>query len=257
VAELPPVRLDARRSLLGSLDHYRRGLEQDPRLLEMNTLYRQAYEMLSAPRFRQAFDLGREPAALRDRYGRNRPGQACLLARRLVEAGVPFITVIWSHSNRGQDKAPDETEAYGWDTHNDIFTALRRHLLPHFDQGFAALLTDLDQRGLLDQTLVGCMGEFGRAPRVALEPKFAGSTPGRKHWAAAYSAVLAGAGVARGGLFGSTDRTGAYPNSSPVGPWDLAATMFAALGIDPATHYLDLTGRPFPACTGRPIRGIY
>src|SRR5207244_1437516 len=171
------------------------------------------------------------------RYGRYRAGQACLLARRLVEAGVPWITVIFNQTNRGQDKTPDETESYGWDTHNDIFYALKEHLLPRFDWSFSALLEDLDARGLLDQTLVVCMGEFGRAPLVALEPKFAGSSPGRKHWAGVYSVVLAGAGVTRGGVVGSSDRTGAYPDSNPVGPWDLAATMVPALGGDHAAHH--------------------
>jgi hypothetical protein len=255
--ELPPVRLEARRSLLQSLDGYRRDLGRDRAALERNALYRQAYDLLAAPESRRAFDLAREPRAVRERYGLNRPGQSCLLARRLVEAGVPFVTVIWSHCNRGQDKAPLDTEAYGWDTHNDIFEALQRHLLPHFDQGFSALLEDLDRRGLLATTLVVCVGEFGRAPRVALERTFAGSSPGRKHWAAVYSAVLAGAGVARGGLCGASDRHGAYPRTPPVGPWDVAATMFAALGIDPSGHYHDAQGRPYPVCTGKPIRGLY
>jgi hypothetical protein len=170
---------------------------------------------------------------------------------------VPWITVIWNHTNRGQDQAPDETDAYGWDTHNDVFDALRERLLPRFDHSFSALLEDLDQRGLLDQVLVVCVGEFGRAPRVALEPGFAGSTPGRKHWAAVYSAVLAGAGVARGGLVGSSDRQGAYPGSSPYGPWDLAATLFAALGVDPAGHYRDLDDRPYAITGGKPIGGLY
>ena len=169
-------------------------------------------------RCRQAFDLGQEPTAVRDRYGRHRPGQACLLARRLVEAGVPFVTVIWNHSNRGQDRAPGQTDWYGWDTHNDIFDALKEHLLPRFDHTFATLLSDLHERGLLEQTLVVCMGEFGRAPQVALEERFAGSSPGRKHWASVYSLVVAGAGVARGGVFGASDRKGAYPQANPVGP---------------------------------------
>jgi hypothetical protein len=257
VPELPPVRLEARRSLLQSLDAYRRGLQANRALLEMNASYRQAYDLLAAPQCRRAFDLAQEPAAVRDWYGRHRPGQACLLARRLVEAGVPLITVMWSHTIRGQDKAPDQTDEYGWDTHNDIFESLREHLLPRFDQGFAALLADLEQRGLLEQSLVVCMGEFGRAPQVALEPKFAGSTPGRKHWAGVYSAVLAGAGVARGGVVGASDRTGAYPQTEPFGPWDVAATMFAALGVDPAGHYTDPSGRPFAITTGRPIGALY
>jgi uncharacterized protein (DUF1501 family) len=223
----------------------------------MNHLYSQAFEMLSSSRCRQAFDLSAEPAGLRDRYGRNRSGQACLLARRLVEAGVPLITVIWSHSNRGQDKDPASTDAYGWDTHNDIFDALKTHLLPRFDLGFSALLEDLDQRGLLDETLVVCMGEFGRAPKIALEAKFAGTSPGRKHWASVYSIVMAGAGVTRGAVYGQSDRIAALPVADPVTPCDIAATIFSALGIDPAAHYTDTLGRPFPISVGRPIGGLF
>jgi hypothetical protein len=255
--DLPPVRQSARRSLLESVERYRRQLPAERSLAEMDELYRQAYELLSAPHARQAFDLSPEPASLRDRYGRNRSGQACLLARRLVEVGVPMVTVIWNHSNRGQDKDPSQTDLYGWDTHNDIFEALKVHLLPRFDQGLSALLEDLEQRGLLEQTLVVCMGEFGRAPRVALEPTFAGRSPGRKHWASVYSIVLAGAGVARGGVVGASDRIAAVPTSNPVGPPDIAATMFAALGVDPAGHYSDSSGRPFPITTGKPIVALY
>jgi hypothetical protein len=255
--DLPPVRLEARRSLLHSLEQYRRDLEASGAGSDLNLLYRQAYQLLDAPRFRRAFDLGREPLAVRERYGLHRSGQALLLGRRLVEAGVPWITVMWNHNNRGQDRHPGEVDSYGWDTHNDIFDLLKDHLLPRFDQSFAALLLDLEQRGLLEQTLVVCMGEFGRAPQVALEPKFAGATPGRKHWAAVYSLVMAGAGVARGGLFGASDRHGAYPSTPPVGPWDIAATMFAALGVDPATPYQDPAGRLFPLTTGTPISGLY
>jgi hypothetical protein len=254
--ELPPVRLRERRSLLASLDHYRRRLAGRP-MREMGTLYHQAYDLLAASRYRHAFDLSGEPAAVRDRYGRHRPGQACLLARRLIEAGLPLVTVIWSHSIRGQDRDPARTELYGWDTHNDIFVALKQHLLPHFDQTFAVLLEDLHARGLLEQTLVVCMGEFGRAPLVARERTFAGSSPGRKHWAAAYSIVVAGAGVAGGAVYGKTDRRGAYPDSAPVRPGDIAATIFSALGIDPAGHYTDAAGRPFSITAGEPIRGIY
>src|SRR6185295_16787936 len=147
------------------------------------------------------------------------------------------ITVIWSHSNRGQDKDPDSTDAYGWDTHNDIFDALKVHLLPRFDLGFSALLEDLDQRGLLDETLVVCMGEFGRAPKIALEAKFAGTSPGRKHWPSVYSLVMAGAGVKRGAIYGASDSFGGHPLADRVGPWDIAATMYSALGVDPAGHY--------------------
>jgi hypothetical protein len=201
--------------------------------------------------------LNAEPASIRDRYGRNRTGQACLLARRLVEAGVPLITVMFNHGIRGQDKAPELTDSYGWDTHNDIFEALRVHLLPRFDWSFSALLEDLEQRGLLQETLVLCMGEFGRAPRVAIEPKFTGASPGRKHWASVYSIVCAGAGVSRGAIVGASDKQAAYPKSPPVYPWDVAATLFSALGIDPGGHYEDSHNRPYPICIGSPITGLY
>lgn len=256
-ADVPAVRLEARRSLLEAIDTYRRQLPRDGSLRAMDGLYRQAYELLDSPRCRAAFDLAAEPASVRARYGLHRSGQACLLARRLVEAEVPFINVIWNHSARGQDTRPDDVDACGWDTHNDIFAVLRDRLLPRFDQGFSALLEDLDARGLLDQTLVVCMGEFGRAPRVALEAKFAGSTPGRKHWASVYSIVMAGAGVARGAVLGASDRISAYPQSDPVGPWDVSATIFSALGVDPETIYLDPLARPFPASLGKPITKLY
>jgi uncharacterized protein (DUF1501 family) len=180
-----------------------------------------------------------------------------LLARRLVEAGVPYINVIWNHSNRGQDDQPDETDLYGWDTHNDIFDALQNRLLPRFDQSFSALIEDLDQRGLLDETLVVCMGEFGRAPRIALEAKFKGATPGRKHWATAYSIALAGAGVQRGAVVGASDRLGGEPITERYGPWDVAATMFHALGIDPHGHYKDTQSRPYAITQGKPIEALY
>ena len=255
--DLGASRLESRASLRQQLDQACAALERDASLADMNGLYRQAFDLLSKPQTRQAFDLAAEDPKLRERYGRHRPGQACLLARRLVEAGVPLVNVIWSQSNRGQDKDPDSTDAYGWDTHNDIFYALKEHLLPRFDAGFSALLTDLEQRGLLDTTLVLCMGEFGRAPRIAVEANFAGRTPGRKHWASVYSIVAAGAGVGRGAVYGASDRIAAYPQSQPVSPCDVAATIFHALGIDPAGHYQDRQGRPFAIAAGKPITGLW
>jgi hypothetical protein len=257
LADLPPVRQHARQTLLESLDQYSQRMQQNRALLDLDEKYRQAHELLSSQHGRRAFDLEREPEAVRDRYGRHRSGQACLLARRLVEAGIPWITVIWNHTCRGQDKDPAQTDVYGWDTHNDIFGALKEHLLPRFDQSFSALLTDLDQRGLLDQTLVVCMGEFGRHPQLGMESSFPGNSPGRKHWPACYSVVMAGAGVRRGTTFGASDRNAAYPHSKPVGPWDLAATMFHTLGVDPGAHYLDASKRPFPVTVGTPILGLF
>jgi hypothetical protein len=216
-----------------------------------------AFELLENPSGRKAFDLSEEPETVLDRYGRNRSGLACLLARRLVEAGVPLITVVWNHKGRGQDLAPDDPQVQGWDTHNDLFDVMRKYLLPRFDQTFSALLDDLDQRGLLASTLVLCLGEFGRAPRVALEPKFSGATPGRKHWANVYSMIAAGAGVERGAVLGSSDKFAAYPTAERYGPWDVHATIAAALGLDPEMEYHDRLERPFRLTLGRPITGLY
>ena len=255
--DLPLVRQSSRTSLLDAIDRTRRQFNSDRNALEMSELYRQAHSLLESPQCCHAFDLSQESDRVRDRYGRFRSGQACLLARRLVEAGVPLITVFLNHSARGQDKSPNETDLYGWDTHNDIFYAMKQHLLPRFDICCSALLEDLDQRGLLDSTLVVCMGEFGRAPRVALEPNFAGSTPGRKHWASVYSIVMAGASVKRGHIVGASDRIAAYPETTPLTPGDIAATMFSSLGLDPSSHYTDAAGRPFPLATGKPISELY
>ena len=255
--DLPPIRMQSRQSLLAAIEHSMKAMEQQKPVIEKNVLYQQAFEMLARQNAREAFDLSKEPENLRNRYGRNRSGQACLLARRLVEAGVPLVTVIWSQNNRGQDLDATDTNLYGWDTHNDIFDGLQNHLLPRFDQGFSALIEDLDQRGLLDTTLVVCMGEFGRAPLVALEKGFAGATPGRKHWSWVYSIAFAGAGVQRGSVVGESDSRGAYPHTEAYGPWDVMATMFSSLGIDPHQHYFDPVNRPIQVCDGRVMQAIY
>jgi hypothetical protein len=255
--ELPPERLEDRRALLSALDERRRALERAGPVLDRDVVLRRAYDLLAAPQCRQAFDLSREPLPLRERYGLHRSGLACLLGRRLIEAGVPLVTVFWNHGIRGQDMHPEDPDAYGWDTHNDIFDSLKNPLLPRFDVSFSALLEDMEQRGLLESTLVICMGEFGRAPLVAVEKTFAGTYPGRKHWAGCYSIVLAGAGVKGGAVVGASDRHGAYPSGDAVGPWDVAATVFHALGLDPATHYADPAGRIFPLATGKAITAVY
>jgi hypothetical protein len=240
-------RLNSRGDLLAKLDP---GARADPRV-------QKAFELVNDPQVRTALDLDREPEKLRDRYGRHRSGQACLMARRLVEAGVPWVTVFFNHGIRGQDDHPDDTDEYGWDTHNDIFDALKERLLPRFDHSVSAFLEDLRTRGLLESTLVVVMGEFGRAPIVALEKNFAGSSPGRKHWGACYSVVLAGAGIVPGSVFGASDRIAAYPQSDPTTPGDLAATMFHALGIPADAHYTDATDRPYRAVTGTPITKLF
>lgn len=255
--DVPAIRMQSRQSLLQAVEHNMRLLGGQQQGLDKNALYQQAFNMLDRREAREAFDLSQESEELRNRYGRNRSGQACLLARRLVEAGVPLVTVIWSHNNRGQDIDPTNTDLYGWDNHNDIFEGLQHHLLPRFDQGFSALIEDLDQRGLLNDTFVVCMGEFGRAPLVALERNFAGATPGRKHWSWVYSIAMAGAGVRQGAVVGESDSRGAYPRSEAYGPWDVMATMFSALGVDPHQHYYDLVNRPIQICDGQVMKAVY
>ncbi len=255
--DLPQLRLDARRNLLQQVESSMPLLQEHRLLLEKHAMYRQAFDMLANPRARGAFDLSTEPETVRERYGYNQSGQACLLARRLAEAEVPLITVFWSPSNRGQDREPRNTDLWGWDTHNDIFDGLRDHLLPRFDQGFSALIEDLDQRGMLETTLVVCMGEFGRAPIVALEPRFAGALPGRKHWSSVYSIAFAGAGVRRGTILGASDDRGAWPTDQAWGPWDVTATIFSALGIDPSQHYRDPVERPIRISDGNVMSALY
>ncbi len=252
--EITAERAAERRGLVAALDGR---AKRWPGATGQSEVLRKTHELLDAPRTRDAFDLLKEPEALRNRYGRHRSGQACLLGRRLVEAGVPWVTVFFNHSVRGQDVHPDDTDAYGWDTHNDIFAAMRDHLLPRFDRSFSVLLDDLRERGLLATTLVVCVGEFGRAPTVAVEKNFLGSSPGRKHWPRCYSAVLAGAGVTPGAVYGASDRHAGDVKSDPVSPSDLAATMLDALGIPADAHYADPAGRPLRVTPGNPVRGLF
>src|SRR6516162_155624 len=205
-------RINERRSLLKSVDALASQADKQEAYREMDEFQQKAYGMILGDA-RKAFDLSQEKDAARERYGRNSYGQSCLLARRLVEAGVPFITV-----NSG-----------GWDTHKDNFPAMRR-LLPVQDQAMSALFEDLAQRGLLSSTIVTWYGEFGRTPRVANEAPWFG---GRHHWGAAFSAVIAGGGFKGGKVLGSTDARGENVRDRPVYPWDLSASCYKLLGIDP------------------------
>jgi hypothetical protein len=231
-------RLDQRRELLAEVDRQRRQIDEVAEVRTFDEFHRQALRLLTAPEARRAFDLSREPEKVRDRYGRNAFGQGLLLARRLVEAGVDLVTVNWARD-----------DAY-WDTHKDNFKDLKNKLLPPFDLGFSALLEDLDQRGLLGETLVVCLGEFGRTPKI-------NAAAGRDHWAACNSVVFAGAGIRGGQVHGASDRLAAYPATAPVTPDDLAATIYQALGIDPATEIRDRLGRPLPLTSGRPLDALY
>lgn len=246
-ANLTLDRLENRREVQRLIDHQSELLEFSARARGIDATYQKALTMLTAPRVKQAFDLSQEPAALRAQYGRTTYGQGCLLARRLVEAGARFITVYFAASIGGQGNTG------GWDTHGfnnkPMYPILKNYLLPITDQAVPTLLEDLDARGLLDETLVVWVGEFGRSPRI-------NAMAGRDHWPKCYTALLAGGGVRRGFVYGSSDKTGAYPASDAVRPEDLAATIFYLLGIDPHTEVHDALNRPLPIAQGKPITGL-
>jgi uncharacterized protein (DUF1501 family) len=247
-ASLPLDRLEDRKALLKMLDEQSDALTTSATARGLDAYYDRAFGMLASAKVKRAFDLGREPEAVRRRYGRTTYGQSCLLARRLVEAGVRFVSVYFAASIGGGKGTG------GWDTHNNNFNDLKDRLLPTTDQALPALLEDLEARGLLKETLVVWMGEFGRSPKIGANPQFA--RDGRDHWPQCYTVLLAGGGVRGGAVYGASDKHGGYPAHSAVRPDDLAATMFAALGIDPATEVRDPLGRPLPISNGTAIDPI-
>lgn len=239
-ADVSAERFQGRRSLLAQFDAARQALDAG----DVQTYDRQrqaAYTLLSSPKIREALDVQREPAAVREEYGMTMFGQAALAARRLVEAGSKFVSVFW-----------DPVGPYGisvWDTHANHYPRLKDYLLPVFDQTYPALIRDLDQRGLLDETLVLCLSEHGRTPKLNNTP---GS--GREHWSRAYSAVLAGGGVARGKVVGRTDKIAGDVEHTPVSPKDILATAFHLLGIAPHTLMYDPLNRPLPLAGSGVVR---
>ena len=240
-ADLPLARLESRESLLAVIDRQTARADQSGAERAMNGYQQRALELLRSAGVRRAFDLAREPVPLRERYGRHRLGQSLLLARRLVEAGVRFVNV--------NDKVRNGQLA-NWDSHQDNFSRLKDDLLPPADQSLAALIEDLDERGLLESTLVVALAEFGRTPRI-------NRNAGRDHWPDCFSIVLAGGGVRGGAVYGASDRSGAYPASDPVTPGDLAATLYWRFGIDSATEVGDVTGRPYRLAEGQPLSRLF
>ncbi|MBI2826397.1 MAG: DUF1501 domain-containing protein [Planctomycetia bacterium] len=240
-------RLAARRSLLSSFNGELARLGNRAELDQLDVLYRQAFSIVTSAEARRAFDLEEEPAGLRDRYGRQPFGQGMLLARRLVEAGATLVSVNW-HDDGRDVKSPF------WDTHKDNFTTLKNVLMPPLDRALSALLSDLDERGLLESTLVVVMGEFGRTPRIGrVVMNTATNKSGRDHWPHAYSVLLAGGGVRGGQVYGASDPLAAFVKDRGVTPPDLVATVLYALGIDPRERIVDRQGRPHPLATGRPV----
>jgi len=225
-------RLDRRKQLLHDLDTIRRDIDTKGDIEGLDTFYRDGLEMVTNTKAQLAFDVNREPVKLRDRYGRNDLGQSCLLARRLVEAGVTFVTV---------------QAGGGWDTHKDNFKELQRRLLPQFDMGVAALVEDLHERGLQDDVLVMALGEFGRTPKINRDA-------GRDHWPGAMSVLYAGGGLKMGQAVGTTNALAEYPTSKPYTPGCVLSTMYHALGIDHHHAFYDQAQRPLPILSeGDPI----
>lgn len=239
--EMSTDRLAARRALRERLDREDRSAQRPEIYRDVDSFWSQGFDALHAPAMRAAFDLDREPERQRTAYGSHLFGQSCLLARRLLEAGVALVTVYWP--TEGPEDSPQ------WDTHQNNFVHLRSRLAPPTDQAIAALLEDLSTRGLLEETLIVCLSEFGRSPRV-------NKLAGRDHWARVQSVMLAGAGVRCGRAYGASDRTGGYPLEHPVTPPDLTATILHLLGVRPDMELRERNGRPLRACEGTVVRGL-
>jgi hypothetical protein len=241
-------RLHHRRGLQKLIDAQSRMLDRSAEARDMDDYYARALTMLNSERARHAFDLSEEPAWLRDRYGRTTYGQGCLLARRLAESGVKFTTVYFAASIGGR-KIGDG----GWDTHGfdntRMYPIVEGYHLPITDQTLPTLLEDLEQRGMLDETLVVWMGEFGRTPKI-------NDNVSRDHWPKCYSVLLAGGGVKKGFVYGKSDKHASEPDENPVTPEDLTATIYELLGIDPTAEIHDLQDRPLPISSGKPVRAV-
>ncbi len=240
--DMDTSRLRGRIGLQAALDQAGERRSRLPGTGDLDAHYDRAFRILQSPAAQRAFRLADEPGRVRERYGMHIFGLSCLLARRLVEAGVPLVTVVWN--------APTNTSNESWDTHTETVRRMKGHLLPPLDLALSTLLEDLRERGLLDETLVTWWGEFGRTPKINKQG-------GRDHWGFCQSAVLAGAGVRGGLVYGSSDATAAYAAENPVSPDDMAATIFDCLGIRLDQEMRDAQGRPYPLCSGTPVRDLF
>jgi hypothetical protein len=252
-ADVDATRLVARRGLLDRIDEQDRCLQESRATEALSGFHEQAFRMVSSPAAKKAFSIDLEPPSVRDRYGRNEYGNSFLLARRLVEAGVRFVTVTWMWI------LPTGKVSNVWDDHAGFgicgaktgFDLLKSPAcIPPLDRAYTALLEDLAQRGLLDQTLVAAAGEFGRTPKINKDG-------GRDHWGACQSALLAGGGIRGGQVYGASDKQAAYVKDNPVSPPDFLATIYHALGIDPEAEMRDRDGRPYRICDGKPVMALF
>jgi hypothetical protein len=257
--DLPPGlsdhRLLARKGLLNTLENCDKQLQNSQRYSAggFSDFREQAFRMLTSPSSKGAFDVKREPSKVRDRYGRNEYGEAFLMSRRLIEAGVRLVTLTWYYI------CPNGNVANVWDNHGGTASLGRltgyqmlkaNYCLPPLDQGYSALLEDLSQRGTLDETLVVMLGEFGRTPKI-------NKAQGRDHWGACQSVVLAGGGIQGGQVYGASDRIAAYPKNNPVKPEDMISTMYHAFGLPPETVIHDQSNRPYRLSEGKPLYSLF
>jgi hypothetical protein len=247
VASLRPApgleiaRLGDRRTLLEQVNQQQRGLADLAASRRLSDQQELAFSVLSSGRIAQAFEMDREPVAVRERYGRHPFGQSLLLARRLVQAGVPVVQANMGH-------------VQNWDSHSDIFPTLRRRLLPPLDQAVAALLDDLEASGLLEETFVMLLGEFGRTPKISSQGN---ARPGRDHWAPCFFGLFAGGGVVPGQVIGKSDKIGAYPATTPYAPDDIGATVYHVLGVEPGVEVYDRQNRPVRLNRGEVMHSLF
>ena len=250
--EVTPVRLKRRKTLLETINAGMPEIDKVADSYALNEYYEKAYNLILSQRARNAFDLSQEPDEVRDRYGRHTFGQSALLARRLVEAGTRFVQVNWPSVANGD---PNTT---AWDTHATNFGPLKNLHCPKLDSAVSSLLEDLDQRGMLEDTLVLAVGEFGRSPRMGISTSGNSNAPdGRDHWPYCYTGLIAGAGVKGGQVYGKSDATGSTPLENPVHPRDLLATVYHTLGIDPHTIVYNHLDQPRELVKGEPIAGLF
>lgn len=248
--ELPAERLERRRALLAQVKAARPELEDAVAAYQLDKYADEAMALLRSPRARRAFDLGEEKEALRDRYGRTTFGQSCLMARRFLEAGTRFVQLNWPKVAN--------SDRHSWDTHTQLPRRLKEDAAPMFDPAFATLIEDLDERGLLDDTLVVCLGEFGRSPRKGLSTSGNDNDgDGRDHWPYCFTALVAGAGIRRGHVHGESDATGSAPVRDPVHPNDLLATIYHAVGIKPETMVMNHLNQPRRIVEGEPVLELF
>ena len=248
------ARMQDRKSLLAAMNEARRELDHEMMVQNYARQQERAFDLLSSSSTANAFDIQSEPLSLRERYGQDINGMSLLMARRMVEAGVPFVTVFWKED---ESTAKQCKSAGGWDTHGDNFNCLRQYLLPKFDRSFSAFLEDLSSRGLLDETLVLVTSEMGRMPKIGDRRSGGSAGAGRDHWTACMSVLMAGAGIRGGMAVGETDARGEYPKDRPIYPEDITKTVYYAMGIDNLEAH-DRLGRAYNLLDeGKPLVELF